>query len=158
MKKLTLLATGAAMLFATVGPVAAAQAADGPAAAPRAAAAAEDGRLHAWADPYQRGAHCSWEGNKRDWDYGDDGVTGNCQPMRNVASSLENRGFAGGYDDVDLYYNQDQSGVYACLGHGDAWQDLTGGDYIFNNGPWWWEGKNTSVNNNIASHSWTDGC
>ncbi|MCD7441366.1 peptidase inhibitor family I36 protein [Streptomyces lincolnensis] len=157
MKRLTLLATGAAMLFATVGPAVAAQAADGPAAAPR-AAAAEDGRLHAWVDPNQRGAHCSWSGNKRDWDYGDDGVTGNCEPMRNRASSLENRGFGGGYDDVDLYYNQDQSGVYACLGHGDAWYDLTGGDYIFNFGLPWWSGKNESVNDNISSHSWTDSC
>jgi len=158
MKRLTVLATGAAMLFATFGPAAAAQAAGAPAAAPRAVAAAEDGRLHAWADPNQRGAHCAWSGNSRDWDYGDDGATGNCRPMRNVASSLENRGFAGGYDDVDLYYNQDQSGVYACLGHGDAWYDLSHGDYIFNNGLPWWDGKNESVDNNISSHAWTDGC
>lgn len=117
-------------------------------------AAAADGKLHAWTEPYRGGAHCAWSGANRNWDYPGPG----CQPMRNLASSVENRGYAGGYDDVDLYYNEDQSGPYACLGNGDMWLDLTLGREVFSHGLPWWDGYGESVNNNIASHSWTDSC
>lgn len=118
------------------------------------AAAAPDGKLHVWEHPYREGGHCAWSGANRNWDYPGPG----CPPLRNLVSSVENRGYAGDYDDVNLYYNEDQSGVYACLGNGDMWLDLTLGREVFSHGWSWWEGYGKSVNDNIASHEWTDSC
>ncbi|MGC5038597.1 MULTISPECIES: hypothetical protein [unclassified Streptomyces] len=154
MSKLASLA-GAAALMAVAFTAPTAHAAEpAPAETRTVSAAAADGKLHAWMDPYRGGGHCAWSGAIRNWDYPGPG----CPAMRNLASSVENRGYAGGYDDVNLYYGEDQSAAYACLGNGDMWLDLSLGREVFSHGWSWWDGYGESVDNNIASHSWTDSC
>ncbi|MGW0337916.1 hypothetical protein ACWD0J_40075 [Streptomyces sp. NPDC003011] len=154
MSKLISLA-GAAALMAVAFSAPMAQASEPtPAESRTVSAAAADGKLHAWMDPYRGGGHCAWSGANRNWDYPGSG----CPAMRNLASSVENRGYAGGYDDVNLYYGEDQSAAYACLGNGDMWLDLSLGREVFSHGWSWWDGYGESVDNNIASHNWTDSC
>ncbi|WP_439680962.1 hypothetical protein [Embleya sp. MST-111070] len=155
-KRVGMVLASAAALISVATSVPVAQAArNGPAAS--GARAFADGRIHAWSDPNQRGDHCAWVGFSRDWDNPGSADPG-CLGMKNRASSVANYGFPGGRDKVNLYYNEDQGGVYACIGQGDTWSDLSGGRYIFDHGWWWWEAKNTSIDNNIASHGWTDSC
>jgi hypothetical protein len=74
--------------------------------------------------------------------------------MRNMASSLENRGYTGSYDDVNLYYSPNQQGSRNCLRNGYYLNDLQGIYYL-------WDGKagqGQSMNDNIASHAWTNSC
>lgn len=72
---------------------------------------------------------------------------------------MVNRGYAGSYDDVNLYYGEDRSAAYACLGRGDMWLDLTLGREAFSHGwPWCGTATGESANGNIASHRWTDSC
>ncbi|MFD8232907.1 hypothetical protein ACFV20_13620 [Streptomyces sp. NPDC059696] len=154
MGKLASLA-GAAALVAVALTAPTAQAAEPKPADQRSVtAAAPDGKLHAWEHPYREGGHCAWSGASRNWDYPGPG----CPHLRNLASSVENRGYAGSYDDVNLYYGEDQSAAYACLGRGDMWLDLTLGWETFSHGWPWWDGYGESVNDNISSHSWTDSC
>ncbi|NEA63966.1 hypothetical protein [Streptomyces sp. SID12488] len=75
--------------------------------------------------------------------------------MKNRATSLENTGYSGSYDDVNLYWGIDQGGSYACLGQGDHWLDLSIHAEHFDH---WGTGNGQPLYNNIASHSWTDSC
>ncbi|MFE6488494.1 hypothetical protein ACFVGN_36945 [Streptomyces sp. NPDC057757] len=159
MKKTRLLAAGAVAVLAMTLPIGSAQAADGKGTASSqsaSAAAAEDGMLHAWVDSYRGGAECTWAGSSRNWDGNDEAI--DCGGMRNRASSLENRGYEG-IDAVNLYWDIDQEGAWACLGRGDMWLDLSLGREIFsfkdffNSG-----GYGQSLENNISSHNWVDHC
>ncbi|MER6089736.1 hypothetical protein [Streptomyces bluensis] len=113
-----------------------------------AAAAAADGYLYAWDGFARSGAQCRWQGNDDNWD------TCSGISMRNRASSLENRGYAGAYEDVDLYYSPSWQGSRNCLPNGYYLDNLTGIYFL-------WDGKagqGQTMNNNIASHRWSNNC
>jgi len=124
---------------------------DSPAAS---AAAAPDGNLVAW-DKINRGAGgvCIWSGDDPDWS------SCNWGGMRNQASSVENRGWPGPYEDVFLYWDDaDDAGGWdhtrACLPNGLYLNNLAGIYY-----PWdGRQGQGETLNNNISAHRWGSGC
>jgi opacity protein-like surface antigen len=155
MSKLAVFAGGAAALMAVAFAAPTAQASEPAPVKPRSVtAAAADGKLHAWEHQYRGGKTCSWSGSNRNWDYPGNG----CPAMRNIATSVENRGYDIAYGDVNLYWGIDQGGAYACLGNGDAWMDLSLGIERFDHGLPWWSGMGESLHDNISSHQWTDSC
>jgi hypothetical protein len=160
MNKMRLVAAAAATALAVSIPVTSAQAADGPATAPRTAAAAStpDGNLHAWEHEYRGGDHCYWSGSSRHWDGLKETAQEGCGGMRNRATSLENRGYEG-FDAVNLYWDIDQGGAWACLGRGDMWLDLSLGRETFSHKSWFnHAGYGESLQDNISSHQWVESC
>jgi hypothetical protein len=158
MKKMRLFAAAAATTLAVSLPVTSAQAADGRDAAPRTAAAAADGKLHAWEHEYRGGDHCSWTGSSRHWDGLKETAQPGCGGMRNRATSLENRGYEG-VDAVNLYWDIDQEGAWACLARGDMWLDLSLGWEKFSHKSWLNSGGyGESLQDNISSHQWVESC
>ncbi|MET9369893.1 hypothetical protein [Streptomyces griseoflavus] len=139
---LTLMAMGAA------APAASAQPAPLPAAPKGAVAAAADGYLYAWDGFARGGAQCRWQQHDANWD------TCSGINMRNRASSLENRGYAGAYEDVDLFYKPSWQGSRNCLPNGYYLDNLTGIYFLWDGN----DGQGQSMNNNIASHRWTNNC
>ncbi|GLZ14436.1 hypothetical protein Acsp04_46710 [Actinomadura sp. NBRC 104425] len=117
-----------------------------------AAAAAPDGYLYAWQHKDRGGYWCRWFGNDANWST----CSGSSSSlnMRNVASSLENRGYAGAYEDVDLFYHPNYTGSNICLWNGRYLNNLTGIYF-----PWdGKDGQGQSTNDNIASHRWSNNC
>jgi hypothetical protein len=105
---------------------------------------AADGYFYAWTGTYRTGTTCRWFGDSDHW--------GSC---RNTASSAENRGYAGPYDDVNVYWGTSATGAWTCMANGGYWLDLTLCIEWFNNGsPGWGE----CVNNNASSHRWVNSC
>ncbi|GII75415.1 hypothetical protein Sru01_03970 [Sphaerisporangium rufum] len=123
------------------------------ASAPSAAsAAAADGYLWAWYDTNRVGPYCQWSENDGNWST----CSGMFREMnmRNGASSLDNRGWSGSYDDVNLYYSPDYKGSRNCLPNGTYLNNLAGIYFL-------WDGKSgqgQSMNDNIASHRWANSC
>ncbi|MFI6086052.1 hypothetical protein ACIBBB_34810 [Streptomyces sp. NPDC051217] len=114
-------------------------------------AAAPDGYLYAWVNANRGGTMCRW--------YEDDANWNTCEnnssiSMRNRASSLENRGYAGAYEDVDLFYSPGQEGSRNCLPNGRYLNNLTGIYFLWDGQP----GQGQSMNDNIASHEWSNRC
>ncbi|PZG20087.1 peptidase inhibitor family I36 protein [Nonomuraea aridisoli] len=124
--------------------------ADSPAAS---AAAAPDGYFYAWGHINRGGFMCHWSGDDPDWS------TCDSVNLRNDASSLENRGWPGPYEDVFLYWDDaDDAGGWdhtrACLPNGLYLNNLTGIYY-----PWdGRQGQGETLNDNISAHRWGSGC
>jgi hypothetical protein len=160
MKKLGMFAAGVVTILAMTVPVTSAQAADGANSTARvSAAAAEDGKLHAWEHAYGGGDHCSWTGSSRHWDGNNEAAQPGCGGMRNRATSLRNSAYAG-WDAVNLYWDTDQDGAWACLGKGDEWMDLALGWETFSHRSWPFNhgGYGESLHDNISSHQWVESC
>jgi hypothetical protein len=115
-------------------------------------AAAADGYLYAWDGFNRTGAWCRWYNNDDNWETCS-GSASNLN-MRNKASSLENRGYAGSLEDVDLFIHPAYKGTHNCLPNGYYLNNLTGIYFL-------WDGKDgqgQTTNNNIASHRWSNNC
>ncbi|GII75829.1 hypothetical protein Sru01_08110 [Sphaerisporangium rufum] len=118
------------------------------------AALAADGYFYAWMDIKRGGFHCGWAVDDANWE-----GCGGFYSMRNEASSLENRGYAGAYEDVILYWdNADDAGGWdgtrTCLPRGLYLDNLKGIYY-----PWdGRSGQGQSLNDNISAHRWGSGC
>lgn len=106
--------------------------------------AARDGNFYAWTGTYRSGTQCYWAGNSNNW--------GVC---RNTASSAENRGYIGTYDDVNVYWGTSATGAWACMGNGGYWLDLPLCIEWFNHGS---PGNGECINNNASSHRWVNSC
>ncbi|MEV7796966.1 hypothetical protein AB0O68_34175 [Streptomyces sp. NPDC087512] len=149
MKKISIaLTTLTLAAMAATAPTASAQPEPSSAAPKGAVAAAADGYLYAWDGFARGGAQCRWQLDDADWS------TCSGISMRNRASSLENRGYAGAYEDVDLFYSPSWGGSRNCLPNGYYLDNLTGIYFL-------WDGKagqGQTMNNNIASHRWTNNC
>lgn len=149
MKKISIaLAALTLTAMAAAVPSASAQPAQSSSALKGSVAAAADGYLYAWDGFARSGAQCRWQLDDADW--------GTCSgiSMRNRASSLENRGYAGAYEDVDLFYSLSWQGSRNCLPNGYYLDNLTGIYFL-------WDGKagqGQTMNNNIASHRWSNNC
>lgn len=106
-------------------------------------ALAEDGYVYAYTES---GVQCRWAGPAPFW--------GSCEKNVNI---VINNGFLGGKDKVNLFWDTNMRGAWACIGRGDIWSPLKSGQWIFSWGPdlpGYWE----SVYNNIASSEWTSRC
>jgi hypothetical protein len=110
--------------------------------APQRVAAAADGYFYAWIDSNFSGGSCRWAGNASNW--------GSC---RNQASSVQNNGYAGAYDDVNMYWGVDYTGAWYCLPPGHYLRDMQY-DY-FNRGG---SGLGQAMGDNVSSHKWTTSC
>ncbi|MFD7914076.1 MULTISPECIES: hypothetical protein [Streptomyces] len=87
-------------------------------------------------------------GNSNDWPY----------QVKNKVDWVRNSGSAGGRDHVNIYYNENNTGAYACIGYGTEW-NLRGNAQSFNwtrNGDA--SGQWKAVHDNAASHRWVYGC
>jgi hypothetical protein len=100
-----------------------------------------DGNLHLYRGinftDYCRG----YVGDSADW--------GTC---RNQVSSLWNNGYPGNLDDVWVYWGTNHSGARRGVHNGVSIADLS--PYTFDAGTG--TGAGQSINNNIASHRWTN--
>ncbi|MGK5499722.1 peptidase inhibitor family I36 protein [Streptomyces sp. URMC 125] len=112
-------------------------------AAPEAAAAA-DGNFYAWEHEGMQGRQVSWSGSSADW---------SDRGMLNLASSVENRGYAGAYEDVRMYWGKSYTGASYCLPNGGYLVYMTR-DHFPHNGT----GGGQSLNDNVASHRWGNYC
>lgn len=118
------------------------------------AAAAPDGYFYAWQNINRGGMSCGWAVDSKDWS-----GCGQFYGMRNEASSLENRGYAGAYEDVILYWDDaDDAGGWdhtrICMANGLYLNNLAGIYY-----PWdGRQGQGESLNNNVSAHRWGSGC
>ena len=118
-------------------------------------AAADDGNVYAFDGSHFDGAYCSWDGPDADWTTCSGG--GVSRNLRNQASSVWNNGFAGAEGVVNFYWDTGYQGAWACLDHGDSWENLPSGDRVFSWGSdrgGYWE----NINDNISSHKWVDFC
>lgn len=80
---------------------------------------------------------------------------------KNEAPDLWNNGYylPEGNDELNLYYNENWGGAWACIGLGHRRDDLTTNRWIFSWGPSGpHDGHGKSVENNIASHKWVHHC
>ncbi|MFF9396793.1 hypothetical protein [Streptomyces griseoluteus] len=150
MKKIStaLAALGIAAAAALAAPAAAQAAPSAPATGTAKSAAAPNGYFYAWEHADRGGHQCAWKYDSGDWS------TCGAFNMRNKASSLENRGYAGAYEDVDLFWGTWYSGSKNCLPNGAYRNNLTGIYFL-------WDGKSgqgQSMNDNISSHSWSNNC
>lgn len=150
MKKINtaLAALGIAAVAALAVPAAAQATPPTPATGPAKSAAAANGYFYAW-DEADRGGHqCAWQYSAGNWS------ACNTFDMRNKASSLENRGYAGVDEDVDLFYHPWHTGAHNCLPNGMYLNNLTGIYFLWDGQ----EGQGQSMNDNIASHRWSNNC
>lgn len=78
--------------------------------------------------------------------------------VKNVNDWVANNGIPGGRDHVNIYYNENNTGAYACIGYGTSW-NLRGNSYYFNwtrNGDT--SGQGRTVHDLAASHRWVYSC
>ncbi|MFD6717754.1 hypothetical protein ACGF5H_28265 [Micromonospora chalcea] len=151
----TVVAAAAALAFTTT----AAQAAPRPTPhADTQRAAAGSGYLYVSQDAYWSGRWCWWYNADTNWDTINVAENANCDnnnraSMRNLASSAWND--SNGGRPVALYIHTNYTGAYACLGAGDAWDDLTGAWFTWGSNR---DGYMANTNDNIASHRWRTSC
>ncbi|MFB8247154.1 hypothetical protein ACFC5X_19200 [Streptomyces sp. NPDC055952] len=107
-------------------------------------AVAADGNLYAWEHSWKGGRQAAWFGDSSNW---------SDRNMRNQASSVDNQGYAGAYDDVRLYWDAGYGGASYCLANGHYLMDMRY-DYFPNNGA----GGGQAMNDNISSHRWVNSC
>lgn len=105
--------------------------------------AAEDGFFYAYTES---GVQCRWSGPAEFW--------GRCQNNVNI---VINNGFQATNDKVNMYWDTNMRGAWACIGRGDIWSPLKSGQWIFSWGPEL-SGYGESVYNNIASSEWVSHC
>ncbi|GAA3626772.1 peptidase inhibitor family I36 protein [Streptomyces chitinivorans] len=108
------------------------------------AGAAADGYFYVWEHEKKRGRQASWRGNSADW---------SDRNMRNRASSAHNRGYAGAYEDVRMYWGKGYTGASYCLPNGGYLLHMTR-DFFPRNGT----GGGQTLNDNVSSHRWGDYC
>ncbi|MFD6611277.1 hypothetical protein ACFWD1_20645 [Micromonospora chalcea] len=121
-------------------------------------AAAGSGYLYVSQDAYWSGRWCWWYNADTNWDTINVAENANCDnnnraSMRNLASSAWNDSNSG--RPVALYIHPNYTGAYACLGAGDAWDDLTGAWFTWGSNR---DGYMANTNDNIASHRWRTSC
>ncbi|AXO38034.1 hypothetical protein ACGFLT_24390 [Micromonospora chalcea] len=121
-------------------------------------AVAGSGYLYVSQDAYWSGRWCWWYNADTNWDTINVAENANCDnnnraSMRNLASSAWNDSNSG--RPVALYIHPDYTGAYACLGAGDAWDDLTGAWFTWGSNR---DGYMANTNDNIASHRWRTSC
>ncbi|MBB5113523.1 hypothetical protein AB0K27_32875 [Micromonospora echinospora] len=121
-------------------------------------AAAGSGYLYVSQDAYWSGRWCWWYNADTNWDTINVAENANCDnnnraSMRNLASSAWNDSNSG--RPVALYIHTNYTGAYACLGAGDAWDDLTGAWFTWGSNR---DGYMANTNDNIASHRWRTSC
>ncbi|MBQ1041103.1 MULTISPECIES: hypothetical protein [unclassified Micromonospora] len=121
-------------------------------------AAAGSGYLYVSQDAYWSGRWCWWYNADTNWDTINVAENANCDnnnraSMRNLASSAWNDSNSG--RPVALYIHPNYTGAYACLGAGDAWDDLTGAWFSWGSNR---DGYMANTNDNIASHRWRTSC
>ncbi|QXE38439.1 hypothetical protein KQY30_33610 [Streptomyces sp. GMY02] len=145
---LSALALTALAVFTAPGTAQAA--APGPASSDSVSMAAPDGNLWAWDGINRGGVYCYWAGDDSDWNTCSG--SSNNGTMRNRASSLENRGYAGSYDDVNLYWTTGYGGARNCLPNGYYLNDLSGIYFLWDGN----SGQGQSMNNNISGHRWAN--
>lgn len=121
-------------------------------------AVAGSGYLYVSQDAYWSGRWCWWYNADTNWDTINVAENANCDnnnraSMRNLASSAWNDSNSG--RPVALYIHPDYTGAYACLGAGDAWDDLTGAWFTWGSNR---DGYMANTNDNIASHRWRSSC
>ncbi|MEV0909026.1 peptidase inhibitor family I36 protein [Streptomyces hokutonensis] len=112
------------------------------------AGATADGYFYAYENANYGGKYCRWVGNDSDWS--------SCSPggnIRNQASALWNNGYAGSYEDVNVYWGLGYTGAWACIANGYAYSNLAGWNFP-NNG----SGGGETLNDNISSHVWSNSC
>lgn len=118
-----------------------------------------DGYVWVWGDAMwdDNGLWCGWIDNHAWWTYAWNdlyGSPGECKDtghsFDNVASSMWNNGFAGGYDDVRFFKHATFEEPSMCLGNGDYWGNLNLGWEVFNDG--------SNANDQISSHAWKQNC
>ena len=85
-----------------------------------------DGYWRIWGGTYGSGDMCASQGNMPDLYYcpGNVGI--------GALGSVENDGYVGGNDRVNLYANTSYNGAWACIGPGDEWMDRSLGIETFN--------------------------
>ncbi|MFF9396791.1 hypothetical protein [Streptomyces griseoluteus] len=148
MKKIStaLAALGIAAAAALAAPATAHAAPPAPAAGPAKSATLPNGYLYVWEEANRGGPVCAWpQYDSRDWS--------TCS-MRNKASALENRGWPGAYEDVDLFWGTSYSGSHICLPNATYLANLSS-VYFPRDGK---SGQGQSTNNNISSHRWSNNC
>ncbi|MEU8071175.1 MULTISPECIES: hypothetical protein [unclassified Micromonospora] len=121
-------------------------------------AAAGSGYLYVSQDAGWAGRWCWWYNADNNWDTINTAENANCDnnnraSMRNLASSAWNDSNSG--RPVALYIHPDYTGAYACLGAGDAWDNLTGVWFTWGSNR---DGYMANANDNIASHRWRSSC
>lgn len=113
-----------------------------------------DGNFYAWEYVGNMGSYCAW--------YGDDANWSSCAPrggIRNQASSIENRGYPGAFEDVLVYWdNADDAGGWdgarACIQNGWGYGNL----YFWYFPDTGTAGSNERMENNISAHRWVNAC
>ncbi|CCK30315.1 putative secreted protein [Streptomyces davaonensis JCM 4913] len=112
---------------------------------------AANGKFYAYQGVNRGGGYCAWTGSDADWE--------SCPTMlggiRNQASSLQNSGYPGSFEDVDVFWGLHHTGAWYCLGNGRYLADLRNYRFGPNGGG---HGDNETLNNNISSHNWSDHC
>lgn len=140
MGKIRNILIGAALAAVAVGAAPlTAQAADTAPASP--AGAQADGYLYVYYDLNYVGPCGKWSGNSPNW--------GVC---RNQVTSVWNNGYPGNLDDVWLYYGLNYTGARRGVYNGVYIADLR--PYPFDAGTG--TGAGQSINDNVASHRWTN--
>jgi hypothetical protein len=143
-----LAALGIAAVTALAAPAAAQAAPQAPATGPATSADSPNGYFYAWEAAYKGGRMCAWQHNAGNWS------TCNVMDMRNKASSLQNRGYPGAFEDVNVYYHPWQTGAHNCLPNGAYWDNLIGLHFLWDGQ----DGQGQVMNDNIASHRWSNDC
>lgn len=150
MKKISnaLAALGIAAAAALAAPAAAQAAPPAPATGTAQSASVPNGYFYAWEHINGGGHQCAWKYDAGNW------ATCNAFPMALQASSVENRGYAGAYEDVDLFWDFWYAGSHICLSNGRYLNDLRGIYFPWDGN----SGEGKSTNDNIASHRWSNNC
>ncbi|MFF3670793.1 hypothetical protein [Microtetraspora malaysiensis] len=118
---------------------------------------AADGYFYAAEHSYGLGKYCRWADDDGAWTTCYDGG-GHEVNMENQASQMFNNGFPGGYDTVRVFWGRAYTGAWRCLAPGNHWDDLPLGRETFNGGGSSKAGYGQSLNDNVASHRWVNGC
>ncbi|MFC4464658.1 hypothetical protein ACFPH6_08830 [Streptomyces xiangluensis] len=121
-----------------------------PAAADAEVGPAANGYFYAYEHEKRGGKYCRWDWHSANW--------GSCSPggnLRNQASSLQNSGYPGTLEDVNVYWGLNYTGAWYCLGNGRYLENIVHIRFGPNGGG---QGDNESLNDNISSHKWSNSC
>ncbi|WP_327695974.1 hypothetical protein [Streptomyces sp. NBC_00459] len=86
-------------------------------------------------------------GNDKDWP----------ETIQNKLDWVSNRGTGSSFAQVNIYYNENYTSAYACLGQGHDW-NLRNNSHTFNWTAGNADGKGKAVHDNAASHKWVNTC
>lgn len=88
-----------------------------------------------------------WLGNSTNWP----------NTVKNKVDWVANRGISGSPAQVNIYYNENHTSAYACLGQGHEW-NLRDNSHTFNWTGRYNAGQGEAVHDNAASHRWVWSC